>query len=299
MDETSTRCEIEPTRRYIIAKESGRNAYRFFSNQMSADSIARTEMQLQLREALERGEFYLCYQPQICLRHGRITALEALLRWQRSEFDTILPDTFIPIAEKSGLIIPIGDWALNEACRQAAAWRAAGFADLIVAVNLSALQIRRGNLASVVTAALERSGLPAASLELELSEKILLQDTELTDPNYAASSAHNRCPVGDRRFWHRILQPLVLEAAGRKQTQNRAFVYSNPERKRKRRGDRESDHPARQYNAARSRGRRSRNRRSAGVSQRQRLRSAQGSLFSMPVCAADVPRSKSADVTPR
>jgi EAL domain-containing protein (putative c-di-GMP-specific phosphodiesterase class I) len=162
------------------AKESGRNAYRFFSAQMSADSIARTEMQLQLREALKRGEFSLCYQPQSCLRDGRITALEALLRWQRSDLETILPDTFIPIAERSGLIIPIGDWALNEACRQAAAWREAGLPDLIVAVNLSALQIRRGNLVGVVTAALERSGLPASSLELELTESILLQDTELT-----------------------------------------------------------------------------------------------------------------------
>jgi diguanylate cyclase (GGDEF)-like protein/PAS domain S-box-containing protein len=161
------------------AKESGRNAYRFFSNQMSADSIARTEMQLQLREALKRAEFYLCYQPQFCVRDGRITALEALLRWQRSGLDTLLPDTFIPIAERSGLIIPIGDWVLNEACRQAAAWREAGFADLIVAVNLSALQIRRGNLASVVTLALERSGLPASSLELELTESMLLQDTDL------------------------------------------------------------------------------------------------------------------------
>jgi diguanylate cyclase (GGDEF)-like protein/PAS domain S-box-containing protein len=162
------------------AKESGRNAYRFFSNQMSADSLARTEMQLQLREALKRGEFYLCYQPQICIRDNRITAVEALLRWQRSDLDTLLPDRFIPIAERSGLIIPIGDWVLNEACRQAAAWREAGLADLIVAVNLSALQIRRGNLASVVTLALERSRLPASSLELELTESILLQDTELT-----------------------------------------------------------------------------------------------------------------------
>jgi EAL domain-containing protein (putative c-di-GMP-specific phosphodiesterase class I) len=101
-------------------------------------------------------------------------------RWQRSDLDTILPDAFIPIAERSGLIIPIGDWALNEACRQAAAWREAGLPDLIVAVNLSALQIRRGNLVGVVTAALERSGLPASSLELELTESILLQDTELT-----------------------------------------------------------------------------------------------------------------------
>jgi diguanylate cyclase (GGDEF)-like protein/PAS domain S-box-containing protein len=161
------------------AKESGRNVYRFFSAQMSANSVARTEMQLQLREALKRAEFRLCYQPQFCLRDGRITALEALLRWQRSRLDTILPDTFIPIAERSGLIIPIGDWALNEACRQAAAWREAGLPDLIVAVNLSALQIRRGNLASAVTLALERSGLPASWLELELTESMLLQDTEL------------------------------------------------------------------------------------------------------------------------
>jgi diguanylate cyclase (GGDEF)-like protein/PAS domain S-box-containing protein len=162
------------------AKESGRNAYRFFSNQMSADSMARTEMQLQLREALKRAEFHLCYQPQFCLRNGRITAVEALIRWQRSQLDTLLPDRFISIAERSGLIIPIGDWALNEACRQTAAWREAGFADLIVAVNVSALQVRRGNLVGVVTAALERSGLPASSLELELTESIVLQDTELT-----------------------------------------------------------------------------------------------------------------------
>jgi diguanylate cyclase (GGDEF)-like protein/PAS domain S-box-containing protein len=101
------------------AKESGRNVYRFFSAQMSADSVARTEMQLQLREALKRREFFLSYQPQFCLRDGRITALEALLRWQRSDLDTILPDTFIPNAERSGLIIPIGDWARCSACPSA------------------------------------------------------------------------------------------------------------------------------------------------------------------------------------
>ena len=146
-------------------------------------AVSDTEMQLQLREALERGYFYLRYHPQICLRDGRITALEVLLGRRRSQ---LMPDRFIPIAERSGPIIPIGDWALNEACRQGAAWRAAGLADLIVAVNVSALQVRRGNLVRVVTAALERSGLPAASLELELTQMILSQDTELTSSTLQA-----------------------------------------------------------------------------------------------------------------
>ena len=271
------------------AKESGRNVYRFFSAQMSADSVARTEMQLQLREALKRREFSFCYQPQICLRDGRITALEALLRWQRSDLDTILPDTFIPIAERSGLIIPIGDWALNEACRQAAAWRAAGLADLIVAVNLSALQIRRGNLASVVTAALQRSGLPAASLELELTESMLLQDTELTlSTLQALHTLGVRFAIDDFGTGYSSLASLKRLAVSKLKI-DRSFTSTLSENA----GDAaivkaiiQLGHTMQLEVVA------------EGVETADQLvflkdsgcDQAQGSLFSIPVCAADVPR---------
>jgi diguanylate cyclase (GGDEF)-like protein len=159
------------------AKDSGRNTYRFFDEQMNQDAIERLQTQASLRSALKNGELTLHYQPQVQLSDGRIVGVEALIRWQRGG-ELVLPGKFVSTAEQSGLIIPIGEWVLDEACRQAVAWREAGPPDLAVAVNLSAVQIRRGNIAQAVAAALERSKLPPALLELELTESVLLHDTE-------------------------------------------------------------------------------------------------------------------------
>ena len=159
------------------AKQSGRNIYRFFSGQMNNDALEYIQLQGQLHNAIKNQELRLHYQPQIDTNTGKIIGAEALLRWYHPEQGMIPPGKFIPSAERSGLIIPIGEWVLNEACHQAQQWRNTHhLPSLVVAVNLSALQFKRGNLVETVTRALEQSGLPAHHLELELTESILLHD---------------------------------------------------------------------------------------------------------------------------
>ena len=160
------------------AKEAGRNTFRFYAEQMNIDASDHLKMRAGLRQALENDEFALHYQPQIDLATGDIIGAEALLRWSNPELGMVPPGRFIPVAEDSGLIVPIGEWVLHEACRQAAAWRASGLPDLVVAVNLSSVQFKRGELETSVIRALAESGLDPALLELELTESILIQDTE-------------------------------------------------------------------------------------------------------------------------
>ncbi len=159
------------------AKDSGRDTYRYFSEKMNIDAQEQLQLQGQLRHAIKNQEFILYYQPQIDIASGRVVGVEALIRWEHPETGLMPPDRFIPLAERTGLIIPMGDWVLHEACQQANAWREAGN-PLVMAVNISALQFKRGNLLDTVSHALKRSGLPAEMLELELTESVLLQDTE-------------------------------------------------------------------------------------------------------------------------
>lgn len=160
------------------AKDSGRDTYRFFSEKMNMDAQEQLHLQGQLRNAVKHQEFLLHYQPQIDIASGRIIGAEALVRWQHPERGLIPPGKFIPLAERTGLVIPMGEWVLYEACRQAQLWRESGHA-LVMAVNLSALQFKRGNLLETVSGALKQSGLPAELLELELTESILLQDVDV------------------------------------------------------------------------------------------------------------------------
>ena len=160
------------------AKDAKGNTYRFFDSKMNADAIEQVGLRNGLRIALERNEFVLHYQPQIDLSSGAVIGAEALIRWQHPELGLLAPGKFITLAEDSGLIVPIGEWALREACRQAMAWRQQGLPDLVMAVNLSAIQFRRGNLDETVIAALRDSGLDPQFLELELTESILIGDTE-------------------------------------------------------------------------------------------------------------------------
>jgi predicted signal transduction protein with EAL and GGDEF domain len=162
------------------AKDAGRNAYRFFTQQMNIDALERLLIQNRLRRAVEENEFILHYQPQIDLASGRVVGTEALVRWNNPELGLVGPTRFIPIAEESGQIVALGEWVLYEACRQAQAWRIAGLPALTMAVNVSALQIQRGNFVETVIAALSASGLDAAGLELELTESILIQNVEKT-----------------------------------------------------------------------------------------------------------------------
>ncbi|MCK9687864.1 putative bifunctional diguanylate cyclase/phosphodiesterase [Scleromatobacter humisilvae] len=159
------------------AKESGRNAFRFWDTEMNASVVEHVELLSAMRAALAHRDFTLSYQPQFDLRTGRLIGAEALIRWRHAELGQISPARFIPLAERSGLIVPIGDWVLQEACTQAQRWRAAGWTDLTISVNVSPVQFKRGSVETSVAQALAESGLPSGNLELELTESLLIQDS--------------------------------------------------------------------------------------------------------------------------
>jgi len=160
------------------AKDAGRNSYRFFDEQMNVKAVEHLSLKTGLRRALDRGEFELHYQPQIDLGTGKVIGAEALLRWRHPELGLVSPARFIPVAEDSGLIVPIGEWVIQEACRQGAAWKQAGLPPLVMAVNLSAVEFKRGDVEHKVMRALQDSGLDPHCLELELTESILIHNTE-------------------------------------------------------------------------------------------------------------------------
>jgi diguanylate cyclase (GGDEF)-like protein/PAS domain S-box-containing protein len=160
------------------AKAAGRNTWRFYTAQMNAEALERLQLRTALRRAMDTGEFQLHYQPLVELASGQVVGVEALLRWRRAGGELIEPARFIPVAEESGLIVPIGEWVLREACAQAVRWQSQGLGELVVAVNLSAVQFRRGNLEVSVAQALADSGLDPQWLELELTESLLLDDAE-------------------------------------------------------------------------------------------------------------------------
>lgn len=159
------------------AKENGKNTYCFFTQQMKHNQVGIFKMRNDLKEAIENKEFILHYQPQIDLVENKIIGAEALIRWEHPLLGMIPPMNFISIAESCGLIVQIGEWVIQEACRQAAIWNNEG-KKIVVAVNVSAIQFKRGNLIDVVKNALEISGLDPKYLELELTESILISDTE-------------------------------------------------------------------------------------------------------------------------
>ncbi|WP_160118267.1 putative bifunctional diguanylate cyclase/phosphodiesterase [Pannonibacter phragmitetus] len=158
------------------AKQDGRNIHRFFEVAMDAQIQQRRELELDLRSALAAGQFQLHYQPLYGLSHGQVACFEALIRWTHPERGNIPPGEFIPVAEETGLISTIGAWVLKQACREASRWPS----DVRVAVNISPVQFRTRTLVLDVLAALGTSGLPASRLEIEITEGVLLQDTEAT-----------------------------------------------------------------------------------------------------------------------
>jgi diguanylate cyclase len=160
------------------AKKSGRNTYQFFAPAMNAFAKDRLELENGLRRALAQGEFVLHYQPKVDVHGGGIDSAEALIRWQHPTRGLMSPADFIPLAEETGLILPIGEWVLREACKQACAWQAAGLRPLRVAVNLSAQQFRQKNLVEVVRSALTAGRLEPRFLELELTESAVMHDAE-------------------------------------------------------------------------------------------------------------------------
>ncbi|VAW73031.1 Sensory box/GGDEF family protein [hydrothermal vent metagenome] len=156
------------------AKERGRNNYQFYIPAMNARALERLTLENRLRHALERDQFLLYYQPQMHLDTGQIVGIEALLRWRTEQGELISPAEFIPLLEETGLIIPVGEWVLQQACRQNSAWQAAAHPPLRVAVNLSARQFGQRDLLSQVLDCLVTTGLQAQYLELEITESIMM-----------------------------------------------------------------------------------------------------------------------------
>ena len=157
-----------------VAKEEGKDNFQFYSHSLHERTQGKLDLEVNLRNALKRNELTLHYQPKLDLRSGMIVGVEVLLRWHSPQLGNIAPDTFIPIAEESGMILPIGEWVLMTACRQAAAWQEQGLFPFCVAVNLSARQFNDPELLAKVRAALDHTGMSAHRLELEITESLIL-----------------------------------------------------------------------------------------------------------------------------
>jgi diguanylate cyclase (GGDEF)-like protein/PAS domain S-box-containing protein len=218
------------------AKENGRNNYQFFEQGMNDRAVGRQVLEGSLRHALERQEFVLHFQPKVNLETGAITGSEALIRWLHPDRGLVPPAQFVPIAEDSGLILPIGQWVLREACRQARAWLDGGLGPMPVAVNISTLEFRSKHFLEGIRAILLETGLPPHFLELELTESVLMQHPESTvsvlralksigvrlavddfGTGYSSLSYLRRFPIDvlklDRSFVHDIASPETNDAS--------------------------------------------------------------------------------------
>ena len=164
----------------VRAKEAGRDGYRFFTAGMNVQVLARLDLELALRRALENEEFKLYYQPKVNLSSGRIAGAEALLRWNRPGYGLVFPAEFIPVMEETGLIVRVGSWIIDEACRQIAAWVAEGVGELKVAVNVSSRQFVEGDLEADIRASIARHNADPSLLELELTESALMTNADHT-----------------------------------------------------------------------------------------------------------------------
>jgi EAL domain-containing protein (putative c-di-GMP-specific phosphodiesterase class I) len=162
------------------AKEQGKNNYQFFSEEMNVEALLRSELEEDLRVAVERNEFIVYYQPRLDFRSGEITDVEALLRWNHPTKGLISPIHFISTAEETGLIVPIGEWVLRTACAQNKEWQKMGLPPICVAVNVSAKQLGQHLLSETVMEVLEEAELDPCFLELELTESVAMQDAETT-----------------------------------------------------------------------------------------------------------------------
>lgn len=160
------------------AKQHGKNTYQRYQQQMGMSLQRRVEMESCLRRAIDNNEFMLFYQPRVDLSTNHCMGVEALIRWNSPTLGLVMPGDFIPLAEETGAIVPIGEWVLHEACRQAAEWRASGLGDIHVAVNLSARQFADGRLQESILGALENAKLPGGLLELELTESTVMRNPE-------------------------------------------------------------------------------------------------------------------------
>jgi diguanylate cyclase (GGDEF)-like protein/PAS domain S-box-containing protein len=168
------------------SKNGGGNSIEFFTAEMNERAMRRMQVELQLQHALELEEFELHYQPIVSLPEGRMVGVEALLRWHNAELGVVEPGEFIPVAESTGIIVPIGAWVLETACRQVKEWQEAGWSDLRVAVNLSPREVDRGDAVESISNALDKSGLAPSFLEVEVTERVLLDDVETAGTAFRA-----------------------------------------------------------------------------------------------------------------
>lgn len=162
------------------AKQQGKNSFQLYASDMNTQALEQLVLANDLYKALNRGEFLLHYQPQVSLQTGQIIAMEALIRWQHPERGLVPPSQFIPLAEETGQISAIGEWVLQTVCEQSRAWQAAGIPPIRIAINLSARQFQRQNLAQLIARILSTTGLEARYLEVEITESIAMQDVAVT-----------------------------------------------------------------------------------------------------------------------
>jgi EAL domain-containing protein (putative c-di-GMP-specific phosphodiesterase class I) len=160
------------------AKRLGKNSYSFYNAGMDKQSAKQHLLEGYLRKALEKNELSLFYQPKISLETGKIVGAEALIRWYHPELGMISPSEFISIAEKTGLVIAIGNWIIKNACKQAKVWHEMGFKEFVVAVNLSAYQFRQGDISHVIAETLWETGLAPSALDLEITESVIMENPE-------------------------------------------------------------------------------------------------------------------------
>jgi EAL domain-containing protein (putative c-di-GMP-specific phosphodiesterase class I) len=168
------------------SKRKVRNGWQGFTPALAQKQQERLRVETHLRRAADNNEFHLVYQPQVDLRHGRVVAAEALIRWQNEHLGEMRPDRFIGHAEVTGDIVRIGNWVMREACRQICAWRDAGLGIVRVAINVSYRQFLGDDLAQVVAGVLREFGLPGSALELEFTERVLIEDSPDTIRTFAA-----------------------------------------------------------------------------------------------------------------
>jgi diguanylate cyclase (GGDEF)-like protein len=161
------------------AKEGGRNNYQFYASKMNDKALERLSLEQNLRKAVERNELFLLYQPRVSLKSGKIVGVEALIRWNHTSLGTISPAEFIPLAEESGLIVPIGEWVLRTACLQNKAWHDKGYTDLRMAVNISPKQFKQCSLAEIIKSIIHELGIGPEFLELEITESCMVENTEV------------------------------------------------------------------------------------------------------------------------
>jgi diguanylate cyclase (GGDEF)-like protein/PAS domain S-box-containing protein len=160
------------------AKNAGRNNYQFYAQDMNESAFEHLAFESSLRRALDASEFVLHYQPQVDLASGQVTGVEALIRWRHPDLGMVSPAQFIPVAEETGLIVPISNWVLRQACTQCASWQATTGRPSQISVNVSSLQFRHRDFVELVSETLQRTGLPAGSLELELTESVVMHDAD-------------------------------------------------------------------------------------------------------------------------